>query len=52
MLTVPIRTVRIGHVASPYGDMCPSVQDTWQLLGVTRVIHLWTFQRTGGPFGK
>jgi hypothetical protein len=49
MLTVPVRTVRTGHVAGPYGPYRThgrSVQDTWQLQGVTHVMHFWTFQRT------
>ena len=46
MLTVPVCTVHTGHVARPYSIRGMSVQDTWQLLGVTCVMHFLHFQRT------
>jgi alpha-N-acetylglucosamine transferase len=55
MLTVPIRTVRTGHVSSlysPYKTHGRFVQDTWQLQGVTRGMQFWTFWHTVGPIRR
>jgi hypothetical protein len=59
MLTVPVRTVRTGHVAGPYRTRGRSVQDTWQVRtghvaapGMTRVMHFGLFGRTVGPIRR